>query len=128
MTTFSLKNWLDLSMFDYQMILSLISAIAFTVYGVVCLTTNHMIDEFTRYGLLRFRTLTGILEALGGIGTIVGLYYSKPIYLISTGGLAMLMLLGVFVRLRISDPITQILPAFTLMTVNFVLFYMQLRR
>lgn len=87
-----------------------------------------MVDEFIRYGLLRFRTLTGVLETLGGIGTLVGLYYSRPIYIISTGGLAILMLLGVAVRLKLRDPLPQILPAFILMSINLALLISYIRK
>lgn len=106
--------------------LSILSACAFFVYGVLCLTTDHMLGEFTRYGLLKYRHLTGVLEVLGGLGTLTGLYYSKPIYLISTGGLCCLMLLGVIVRLRIKDPILLVLPAFALMLINGFLFYQKI--
>ena len=42
-------------------------------YGFLCLTTDHMSEEFKRYGLTKYKKLTGVLEILGAIGLIVGL-------------------------------------------------------
>jgi len=109
-----------------DVILTILSGLTFLGYGILCLSTDHMVLEFTRYGLLPYRMLTGLLETLGGLGSLVGLFYSKPIYLLSTGGLAILMLMGVIVRLRIKDPYHLILPAFALMVLNGYLFYRQL--
>jgi hypothetical protein len=69
----------------------------------------------------RFRTLTGVLEALGGIGSIVGLYF-REIYLVSTCGLFFLMFFGIIVRLKIKDEFMKILPAIVLLLINAYLF------
>lgn len=69
----------------------------------------------------RFRTLTGYLEFAGGTGLLVGLYY--PLLLvISSLGLAILMLLGTLIRIRTRDPWVEILPAFFLMLINTYIF------
>jgi len=81
-----------------------------------------MMVEFKRYKLEKFRILTGFLELLGGLGTFLGLSYG-PLYFISTGGLAFLMLLGVITRIRVKDPILEILPAFVFMLINTYLFW-----
>jgi hypothetical protein len=112
--------------FSIDTILIVISGCTFFAYGTLCLTTNHMMAEFTRYGLLQYRTLTGILELLGGLGSLIGVFYYKPILLLSMAGLTILMLMGVVIRLRIKDPYLFILPAFILMIMNAVLFYRQL--
>lgn len=104
--------------------LTLLSAITFIGYGVVCIFHGHMTQEFQRYGMSKYRVLTGYLELLGGVGSILGLLYT-PIYILSTGGLAMLMLMGVVVRLRIQDPLLQIAPAAVLMTLNVYLLVMR---
>jgi hypothetical protein len=109
----------------HEAVLTLFSGLAFLGYGILCLTTDHMIVEFTRYGLLPYRMITGVLEALGGLGSLVGFFYFKPIYLLSTGGLAVLMLMGVIVRMRIKDPFMLIIPAMVLMLINGYLFYRQ---
>jgi hypothetical protein len=77
---------------------------------------------FHRYGLSQFRTLTGSLELLGGIGLIVGQYY-VPILYLSAAGLSLLMFLGVIVRFMTRDPLFQILPAFILMLINLKILF-----
>lgn len=107
---------------DTKTILAIISAITFITYGLLCVFTGHMREEFKRYRLERYRILTGILELVGGIGTLIGLN-SKVIFNISTTGLATLMLLGLFVRIRIKDPLFEMLPALILMIVNMYLLF-----
>ena len=80
-----------------------------------------MVEEFERYGLSKFRTLTGVLEVLGGLGIFVGLFF-KPLLLFSAGGLTTLMLLGVITRIRVSDPIIETVPAFILLLLNGYIF------
>lgn len=103
-------------------LLIIITSILFLVYGTLCLITNHMMKEFDRYGLSQFRTLTGVLEILGGAGLLVGILF-KPILLISSFGLALLMFLGTGTRLRVKDPWFEIIPAFVLMLVNIFIFW-----
>lgn len=102
----------------FVQILSALTGLTFCVYGVLCLAADEMRKEFERFGLAKFRVLTGTLEILGGIGLLVGLFW-RPATLIASSGLAVLMLLGVGVRLRMRDSLTQTLPAFVLMIVNF---------
>ncbi len=78
--------------------------------------------EFVRFGLGQFRIMTGILEILGGTGLLIGYYGNQLAYLISSGGLALLMLLGTLVRLRIKDSLTQTLPALGLLLINAYIF------
>ncbi len=101
--------------------LTYFSAISFIIYGFRSLTTEHMKDEFERYGLKQFRVLVGWLEIVGGIGLIIGLYFT-PLYWIASGGLFLLMILGTGTRIYIKDPLPQTLPAFVFMLVNGYLF------
>jgi uncharacterized membrane protein YphA (DoxX/SURF4 family) len=93
------------------------SGVAFVVYGVLCLTSASMHAEFVRFGLERFRALTGILEVLAGVGLVVGLKWPPALWL-SSGGLAMLMLCGVIVRISVNDRLIDMLPALILMCAN----------
>ena len=105
-----------------QVIFIFISAIAFIFYGLLILVTDHMKIEFRRYGLSQFRMLTGALELLGGAGLLSGFYY-LPLLILSAGGLALLMLLGVMVRLKTRDPLDEIIPAFILMLMNIAILF-----
>lgn len=102
--------------------LIILSALTFIFYGLLCLLTNHMRTEFQRYGLSQFRTLTGCLELAGGIGLLVGLTFT-PLRTFAAGGLALLMLLGVGVRIKMKDPLLQAMPAFVLMLLNAFICY-----
>ena len=94
-----------------------ISIALFLYYGAACLLANGMVEEFERYGLSRFRRATGALEVLGAIGLLVG-YLFLPLSILSAGGLSVLMLLGLGVRVKVRDSIQEMLPAVFLLLVN----------
>lgn len=100
-----------------------VSMTAFLFYGLSCLTTAHMAAEFERYGLARLRTLTGGLEVAGALGLLLGYFYPVMVT-IASGGLSLLMLLGIATRIRIRDPFLATLPALVLFLINgFVLLF-----
>jgi hypothetical protein len=98
----------------------LVSAVLFIAYGLLCLFSGGMMDEFERYGLSRFRRLTGGLEVLGGVGLLVGLLITE-VLLVASAGLALLMLLGVAARVRVRDPLLETLPAGFLLVTNVLI-------
>lgn len=103
-------------------ILVLFSSLSFFIYGIAYFTSDKMKSEFIRFGLSRFGTLTAILEILGGLGLLVGLVFNFFLIL-SAGGLATMMLLGVGARLRVGDGLIAILPAVFFMILNaYILF------
>lgn len=97
------------------------SGCAFVTYGWSCLYTPAMHREFERFGLARFRTMTGVLEVLGGVGLLGGFAW-PPAWPLASGGLCLLMICGVAVRLRIGDGLLPTLPAVVLMLVNGYIF------
>ena len=102
------------------------SGAAFLVYGALCLTSPLMQAEFIRFGLERFRVVTGTLEVMAGLGLLVGLLWPPALWL-SSGGLALLMLCGVIVRVNVNDEAVDILPAALLMLVNGYILVASLR-
>ena len=102
-------------------ILIFFSGISFLAYGFSLFTSLRMKEEFLRFKLENFRPLVGILEILGGAGLILGLF-SYSILIISSGGLTLLMLLGVWVRLRIKDKVILLLPSLLFMILNLYIF------
>jgi len=102
--------------------LVLLSSLSFLAYGITYFTSPKMKSEFKRFGLEKQGLLVAILEVLGGAGLLVGLAIN-PIMLLSAGGLALLMLLGVAVRLKIGDSVWVSLPAFSFMLLNAYIFY-----
>jgi hypothetical protein len=89
----------------------------FLGYGVACLFGNGMATEFERFGLSRFRRLTGTLEILGALGLLVG-YWLPMLQLLSAAGLSLLMLLGVGTRVRVRDSLLETVPAAALCVAN----------
>ncbi len=87
------------------------SAASFLFYGISCLFLPHMKNEFIRFGLENKRILTGILQILGSLGLLFGYFYSPILVIISAAGLALLMILGFGVRIKIKDPIVASSPA-----------------
>lgn len=100
-----------------------LAIVSFYGYGASCLLAQHMVSEFERYGLARFRQLTGVLQLMGATGLLVGLIGFPIIGLLAATGLSLQMLLGFGVRLRIRDPWLQCLPSFAFMYVNAGLVY-----
>lgn len=79
-------------------------------------------NEFKRFGLEKLGLLTIVLEFLGAAGLIAGLIYN-PILTISSLGLALLMLCGLTVRIKLKDSIWISLPALFYMGLNFYIFW-----
>ena len=98
-----------------------LSILAFGSYGVLTLLSRDMAAEFERYGLGRLRVFIAISQIVGSLGLLAG-YYSRPLLLVSAGGLTVMMLLALLVRIRIRDPLVAMIPAFVLMCLNLLLF------
>lgn len=107
--------------------LTIISGLAFIIYGLLCLLTNHMVVEFERYRMTRFRVLTGYLEVLGGLGSIIGYFLNDMIFIFSCSGLAILMTMGAAVRIKVGDSLIQTLPAIILGIINYYLVYLKIQ-
>ena len=105
--------------------LVLFSGVSFIIYGSLLFVSTEMRNEFKRFELEKFTTLTGILELLGGIGLLVGLKFGF-IILISSGGLALLMLLGLGVRLKMKDGFWLSFPSLFFMLLNLYVFIVAL--
>ena len=98
--------------------LTWISGLAFIYFGIGCLISEFIISEFVRYGLVKFRILTGILQLLGAAGLLIGLYFNPKILLFASIGLGLLMVCGFIVRVSISDSFFKSLPSFSFAALN----------
>lgn len=101
----------------------LISSLSFLAYVVSYFITPHMKSEFKRFELEKLGFFTIVLEILGALGLLAGLFF-KPILLISSAGLAILMLLGLIFRIKLKDSLWVSLPALFYMGLNASIFYM----
>lgn len=100
----------------------ILSSFSFLFYGVSYFISPHMKNEFKRFKLEKLGLLTIVLEILGALGLLIGLWY-KPLLLLSSGGLALLMFLGVIVRIKLKDSLWISLPAVFYMGLNVYIFY-----
>lgn len=106
-------------------VLILISSLSFMGYGIAYFKSPEMKSEFKRFGLEKAGTLTVVLEILGAVGLLVG-FRLPLILLISAGGLAILMLLGVIVRIKVKDSLWQSSPALFFFILNSCIFFMSM--
>ena len=101
----------------------LFSSLSFMVYSISYFTSPHMKSEFERFKLKKLGLFVIILEIIGAFGLLVGLLI-KPILLISSGGLAVLMLLGSITRFKSKDSFLVSVPAIFYMILNAYIFYL----
>ena len=111
---------------NFVKICVLISSLSFFGYAVSYFITPHMKEEFKRFGLEKLGLLTIVLEFIGAAGLIVGLKFNS-LLVISSLGLALLMLIGLIVRIRLKDNIWISLPALFYMGLNTYIFLMSIR-
>jgi uncharacterized membrane protein YphA (DoxX/SURF4 family) len=101
----------------------LISSLSFLAYSISYFISPHIKNEFKRFKLERLGLLTIILEILGAVGLFVGLFF-KPILFISSGGLALLMVFALLVRIRSKDSLRVSLPAIFFIALNSYIIYL----
>lgn len=106
---------------DIDKICLLISSLSFFTYAISYFTSPNMKKEFKRFGLEKLGFLIILLQIIGATGLLVGLKFNL-ILSISSLGLALLMLSGVIVRIRLKDSIWISLPALFYMLLNTYIF------
>ena len=98
-------------------VLILFSALSFTAYGAACFLSKYMKREFERYRLASQRTLVGGLQLCAALGLLAGL--SQPwMGRAASGGLALMMLVAIGVRIKIKDTPLQTMPALIYLALN----------
>lgn len=100
----------------------LMSSLSFFAYAFSYFNAPHMKKEFKRFGLEKIGLTTVLLEITGALGLLIGLKFNF-ILLISSLGLALLMLVGLIVRIKLKDSIWVSLPAFFYMILNTYIFW-----
>ena len=100
---------------------ALLSACAFTYYGLGCILSLSARREYQRYGISNLRVLNGTLQLFGAGGVMIGLLVA-PVGMVASGGLCTMMLLGVQTRIRLGDATRLMIPAVTLAALNALLF------
>lgn len=97
--------------------LILFSALSFLGYGLGCFFSAYMKQEFLRYRRGSQRVLVGILQLCAAIGLLAGT--SQPwMGIVAAGGLALMMLFAINVRIQIKDTMLQTIPALFYLALN----------
>ena len=104
-------------------VLSVFSGVCFLIYGISCLSSPYMAKEFERFGIPKFLKSTGILQIIGGLALLFGSWKFPHLAFTGSAGLAVLMLLGSIVRIKIKDTFLQSSPAFIFTILNTYLAY-----
>ena len=100
-----------------KLALILVSALSFLGYGSACFLSTYIKREFDRYRLGSQSALVGALQLGAALGLVVGL--DQPwIGRAASGGLALMMLIAVGVRIRIKDTLLQTTPALLFLALN----------
>ncbi|MCY9666048.1 DoxX family protein [Paenibacillus alginolyticus] len=89
-------------------IIQIVLALGFLMFGASKLGSKQMVDEFTRYGMPQwFRVITGLLEIAGAALLVAGIWNDR---LVVFGGwlLVVIMVGAVITHLRIKDPVSKI--------------------
>ena len=97
--------------------ITLFSAISFLAYGAGCFTSRHLQREFVRFGLSSLRNLIGLLQICGALGLLAGLRFPL-LGQTAAGGLALMMLLAILIRIKIRDGFLKTTPAVLYFLVN----------
>ena len=104
-----------------DLICILFSSLSFFAYVISYFTSSHMKEEFERFKLEKLGFITIVLEFLGASGLLIGLKYN-PVLIVSSLGLALLMLSGLIVRIRLKDSLWISIPAMFYMCLNTYIF------
>lgn len=107
-----------------SIIIQIILALGFLMFGAMKISSKKMMDEFdATYGFPKwFRVITGLLEIAGAALLVAGIWNDS---LVAIGGwlLAVIMVGAVITHLRIKDPVSKIgIPIFLLILTLVVLF------
>ena len=102
-------------------ICTLISSLSFFTYAFSYFNAPHMKNEFKRFGLEKIGLTIVLLEITGALGLLVGLKFYFFL-MISSLGLALLMLAGLIVRVKLKDSIWISLPALFYLGLNTYIF------
>ena len=97
--------------------ITLFSAISFLAYGAGCFTSRHLQREFVRFGLSSLRNLIGLLQICGALGLLAGFRFPL-LGQTAAGGLALMMLLAIVIRIKIHDGFLKTTPAILYFLVN----------
>tara|TARA_B110000003_G_scaffold193832_1_gene192515 strand:+ start:5331 stop:5663 length:333 start_codon:yes stop_codon:yes gene_type:complete len=107
---------------DVNYIIIIFTAISFISYGINSFISKKMIAEFGRWGLEKRRKLIGASQLICGLGILAGLKY-ELILIASSLILIGMMLVAIYVRIKIKDNISEIIPAIAYLVLGIIILY-----
>tara|TARA_B100000963_G_scaffold317168_1_gene297421 strand:- start:179 stop:529 length:351 start_codon:yes stop_codon:yes gene_type:complete len=108
-------------MINFNVIIILFAGISFVIYGINSFSSQKMVLEFKRWGLEKKRKIIAVSQFICGVFLCVGLI-SKTILFISSLFLVIMMLTAVYVRIKVKDNISEILPAISYLLIGLLIF------
>jgi len=83
---------------------------------------TNLLEEFTVYGLEDYFLIIGIVKVSLAIVLILSLYYSK-LRLFASLGIAIMMLVAVYMHMSVGDELIKSLPALSLLISSLLIAY-----
>lgn len=108
------------TMVDLNQIITLFAGISFIIYGINSFSSQKMVLEFQRWGLKKKRKIIAVSQFFCGFLLCLGLI-SKTILFVSSSFLVIMMLTAVYVRIKIKDNISEILPAMSYLFIGLLI-------
>ena len=105
---------------DVYKIIMIFTSISFILYGINSFISPKMITEFKRWGLEKRRKEIGSFQLACGIGILIGLK-SNYILIASSLILIIMMLVAIYVRIKIKDNVSEILPALAYLILGIII-------
>lgn len=107
-------------MIDLNEIITFFAGVSFIIYGINSFLSQKMVLEFKRWGLEKKRKIIAVSQFICGVILCLGLI-SKTILFISSSFLVIMMLTAVYVRIKIKDNISEILPAMSYLLIGLLI-------
>ena len=112
---------------QYSQVIILFISFSFLFYALHALFSQKMKDEFSRWGVQKYRILISCVQLLSGFSLLLSFFY--PFLVIYCSSIFFTMMLGaIFVRIRIKDSFLDTLPALLYFFLNAIILYIELQR
>ena len=111
----------------YSQVIILFISFSFLFYALHALFSQKMKDEFSRWGVQKYRILISCIQLSSGFSLLLSFFY--PFLVIYCSSIFFIMMLGaIFVRIRIKDSFLDTLPALLYFFLNAIILYIELQR
>ena len=111
----------------YSQVIILFISFSFIFYALHALFSKKMKDEFSRWGVQKYRILISCIQLSSGFFLLLSFFY--PFLVIYCSSIFFTMMLGaIFVRIRIKDSFLDTLPALLYFFLNAIILYIELQR